>query len=1208
MPTIAELYGNTAPTQEPELDAMTYTGGAEGTFGLSDLTADHNFNVIKAQMKSRFGMTEDNHERQDIVDKWVNYNRKFNVGSTLSVLGEASYLSKADDTEKVQAFNSYKLWDNMKGAFEGGTAAQKLDNVYDYGMALIADPMNLVSFGVGKLATGGASKIAAATAKEALEISANKIISKAGQTGVARSALKPAVKAEIDQARRRVLSKALKGQAVEGLEDPLVMKTALKTARTKELRTGVAVETVAALGVDYVQQKAAYMKVGYQQEYSYLNSALIAGGGFFGYGLAKAIPLLSGDELPKSMALDVFDAAVAAEAAAKKRAREEGIALNKEALKSLMDNPDAKATMIKDVKASREAAERWAKIVAEGQDTAKGLKDEGITSSIDTVEGVNAFLNGVKKGPNQFEGMADILTRNGIELSYEDDVWKGLVHFLSETTVKLPDEVKGEVQTLYEATIKRLDSGFEKVNTLDEAMPLMAAKFSYAGSLMNTAGQLGRVVKEVKRKKAALGDGSSLTPEELLDGIVDPATGEYVEAVTKKAGTFESLQNNLIRTLVTHPGTTALNLLGWAHASTLQSASDAIRGTLYGGASMGKLLMGDTVGSVEYAKKAKLMMTLQSKKMSNLVNPFATQEETLNFLSANPKLQKELFRYISGGVDSKDVMKSLDIDLDDLEKPDKFDQILDKFQTYYGVKAVDVLTKTQEFMYNIDKQIRIKYNVSYDEFMSAKDADGMPKYWDKMRSSDFFEVQTAAVEDSLRNVFAKSYGGGDFNANRNTVESIAKIIEDARKFPIVGAMIPFGQFFNNTIAFMADHSGVSIAHKYFTGNNRDLMELATKTAVGWTAVAAAAQYEYSAMEEGLAWHEERDDDGQVRSRLYDFPYSYWKGVGRIVAHIQRDGEVPGELFDDITKTFGPANLTRALGETNNQMYDMVKDAASGNFPDALEAVQKFAGGTASMYLSAFSRPLDPINQVAAFAMGDAYNETDRNIGSKFVNNSVRYVENIFDSLDYFTGLKTVEGAKAVGEFVGLDVEGEAVPRQRITEDRPRGVAIGRIFGYRDSPAPQALDKMFSDVGMPKWKTSIKSDIPEANNTINRVITPYLEEEAARVVYKEGWKDASVEVKKTMLSKALTIAKNRALRELYTSGNPTDKRHLLMYDISKRGSKVSKEDIETVLDEIGIDKKVTDLSYDELKLLRNFLAIEKLEKKREAYRIRKEVAV
>ena len=110
MPTIAERFGNTAPTQEPELDAMTYTGGAEGTFGLSDLTADHNFNVIKAQMKSRFGMTEDNHERQDIVDKWVNYNRKFNVGSTLSVLGEASYLSKANDTDKSQTMCTTTVW------------------------------------------------------------------------------------------------------------------------------------------------------------------------------------------------------------------------------------------------------------------------------------------------------------------------------------------------------------------------------------------------------------------------------------------------------------------------------------------------------------------------------------------------------------------------------------------------------------------------------------------------------------------------------------------------------------------------------------------------------------------------------------------------------------------------------------------------------------------------------------------------------------------------------------------------------------------------------------------------------------------------------------------------------------------------------------------------------------------------------------------
>ena len=36
-----------------------------------------------------------------------------------------------------------------------------------------------------------------------------------------------------------------------------------------------------------------------------------------------------------------------------------------------------------------------------------------------------------------------------------------------------------------------------------------------------------------------------------------------------------------------------------------------------------------------------------------------------------------------------------------------FEKTIDTFQTVYGVKAVDVLSKTQEFMYNIDKQIRL---------------------------------------------------------------------------------------------------------------------------------------------------------------------------------------------------------------------------------------------------------------------------------------------------------------------------------------------------------------------------------------------------------------------------------------------------------------------------------------------------------------------
>ena len=1129
--------------EEQEPDFMTYTGGEKDTFGISDLTEDHNYNVIEAQMKARFGMSEKSHDRQEVVDKWINYNRKFNVGNTLSVLGEASYLSKADDEEKVKALNSYKLFDNMKGSFSGGTVGQKLDSVYDYGMALIVDPVNLVSFGAGKLATGGASKVAAQTAKEALEISANQIIRKAGQTGAKRSALSPSIKAEIGRARQRVLSKALKDEAVEGLEEG-TMDAALKKAATKDLRVAFSTETISAMGIDAVQQNMVYRNVGFQDEFNYLNSGLIAGGGFFGYGLVKAFGMFDGTSVPKSVALDAYDAAVTAEAAAKKIARQEGEATYKEAMANLSNDAELQRKTMESLKNNTAAAQSWAEMVASGKRIAEETGDiyEGSGA-----EGLAAFIFGKKDLPEgqNFKGLFDIFNDAGIDLAYADDVWQGTTHFVTSTVKALPQNVKNEVDSLYKNTVLKLDTVYKSKTNLDEAMDFMALDYSSMGARMGVMGGLGREIEKIRKVKQATGQTNlKVTAEEMLEGIVDPSTGTAKNADKVERSLMGRSQDNLIRILVTHPGTTALNLLGWVNASGMQSLSDGLRGALYGGTSVAQYMTGNKANAVEYAEKCKLMLDLGLKqKMKNLLNPFATQEEALNFLSINPKMRKELFRYVSGGIDSKDVTKSLDLEFDDLEKPGVFEKTIDTFQTMYGVKAVDVLSKTQEFMYNIDKQIRIKYNMSYQDFIGAKDAQGQPLHWAKMRSDEFVQIQATAVEDSLRSVFSKSFGGGDFKTDRNIVEMAAKGIEDARKYPILGAMIPFGQFFNNTIAFMTDYSGISIIHSYFAKNNRDLMEMSTKAAVGLTSITAMSEYEMKNMDEGLAWHEERDDDGQVRSRLYDFPFSYYKGIGRIVAHFRRDGEVPPEMYDDIITTFGTANLTRSLGESSASAFDFVKDVVSGELPDAVEGLQKAMGSVGSMYLSGYSRPLDPLNQIAAFAMGDAYNETDRNIGSKFINNSTRYVESIFDGLDQLTGIPT-----AAGTALGLDMT-EAPSKERPLESRDRGVAIGRIFGYRDSPAPQAIDKMYADIGRPKWKTDVKSAIPEANNTVNRVITKYLEAEADKAVYDESWKSKSVEEKKAAVTLATRKAKKRALAELYRSGNPTDKLHREMFKLS-----------------------------------------------------------
>ena len=127
--------------------------------GVRDLTRDDVFDKIRPYMDQRFGMNEDKFERQEIVDAYVNNMRKFNFGQSVVTLGEMAYLKNAEDNEKAAAAAAYSTFDSMKGAFAEGTSGmEKADAVYDYGRALIVDPINLVSLGVGKLLTGGATK------------------------------------------------------------------------------------------------------------------------------------------------------------------------------------------------------------------------------------------------------------------------------------------------------------------------------------------------------------------------------------------------------------------------------------------------------------------------------------------------------------------------------------------------------------------------------------------------------------------------------------------------------------------------------------------------------------------------------------------------------------------------------------------------------------------------------------------------------------------------------------------------------------------------------------------------------------------------------------------------------------------------------------------------------------------------------------------
>ena len=94
-------------------------------------------------------------------------------------------------------------------------------------------------------------------------------------------------------------------------------------------------------------------------------------------------------------------------------------------------------------------------------------------------------------------------------------------------------------------------------------------------------------------------------------------------------------------------------------------------------------------------------------------------------LPFRPDAQKELFRYINGGVEVDNVLKELELNPGEKLTETSFEKLTRKLQTLYGVKAQDLLTKTQEFMYSLDKQIRLEYDMTLNEFMTQRQCVGI---------------------------------------------------------------------------------------------------------------------------------------------------------------------------------------------------------------------------------------------------------------------------------------------------------------------------------------------------------------------------------------------------------------------------------------------------------------------------------------------------
>jgi len=1147
-------FKDSDPPVNYETDRPPPQNRSETKLSITELTQDEeSVKNIRRYMKERYGYGSALDD-EEVVDKFINHMRSFHGGNSITTLSETAWITSADDQQRAIAGMAYGEFDKLGNIFSNKASwAEMFDGIYDYGWAAIVDPVNIIGFGAGKLAGAAGSKAASKTILElAKKASQKKFGNKAVSDTVKNKFEKEFIKkvmqgAKINKKPRRIID--------EENFSTLVNKYDTKKKVKRELLTATGADAAISVGIDVAYQ-GGLIKTMQQEDFSLFQSGLAALGSLVSGGLAAGSLFVKSKS--KGPSVDIAEKL--------EKAREEG---------NLKVGKEIGQTLDKTFK-------YWAgmgKVAAEL--TAKKAGDPtGI--GIDETSFWKTFLLGVGNNPNapEIRGLVHNIKDAGLVWEgarYEGDNWTNWIAdiiknhgdisdfktFINRFNVIKRQDGKAFLPN-YEKALDDIakNQGFKKGTDLPEDVQLEFFANRLSMIVSNNAELLNALSQgaNITRAKNIAEIDPKVDAKELVSDLEIPSLFE------KGQNTAKYVQSTIIRNIVTHPGTTALNLTGWSAYSGLQSATDIIKTALYSP----KVFFTNKMTKEEKAKYFSNVLTLHSNKVRNLLDPETTIESFNSYLKARPEAGKNLMRYLAGGVEqTESFKKQFGFDPNENMLGRGVENYTNFFQTVYGVKAQDVFTKSVEYMYNIEKQVMRKYGVTFDEFLNRKDLASV------MSTDDYLKIEAKAVDDTLRSVFSKRYGAARYSTD-DLVGSAAKAIEDFRKIPVLGLAMPFGQFFNNTLDFMSDMVGggaLRSAVKYFRktadgqrlADSSEVADATIKAGIFWSTIGYFAEKESRALEEGLGMFEERDENtGRVRNMQYDYPYSLWKGMGRAIAHLRRDGSIPPDVNTTLSETFGLGQFSRQLGQYTNALAGTYRDLTEGNLSLSFDTLGKLTGKITAQAISGTTRALDPINQAVGMAQGDDFVGIDRRQGIETLNKSLRYVDNIF-----------------IGGMKLLDKDYKPPEKFKTTSDIKQTAQPTRLLGFREVPKSSDIQKMFNSIGRPEWRSGIFSKVAEADNRINELIFPQLEQLAGVALRSSRWKEGTTEDRIKIVAGVMQVAKQRVSKRMQSSPIIKDRRLDLMFKISNR---VGKTKLDRYLKEFVGSDKLEDLSLYQLNIL------------------------
>ena len=972
---------------------------------------------------------------KDTFEEWQNWMRSLAGGQTVTSANDAAWFARADADQRALMGASFNIMERMPSLFSG--EADFLDGARDYIKAAIYDPTTPLGLGIGRLWSVGATKAAGMT----LRVAAKKALQESLKKGLSKE--------EANKMKRKVLEKGFKNISDKKLKigSPVVGATAT--------------DIVSSVGTDYIYQDIR-IGSGVQDEFSLPQSVGVAlsvialpslfatGKVIKDYGVGKVFNFEKYTDISKKF----------------------GGKSEQEITDAVMQRVDVGSVsnslknVFKDFGKNTDEYTSWLEV---REDVAEKVILKDIAGSPTKIDDLfeSILLFGSKAENSQQKGLIVSLAEAGfvyVPRGEKDNI----SNFIGDAIKYLPESTIKEFKEDFSKTVGKKvfnKTDLSKIKNGEDLSDWFKNKSRFAGKTLFNR----RLASDILKK-----DANDITAADMLNLYKTGNTKEKSSTFENSANRVKYIQSIWKRLVTSHPGTTGLNIKGWAFTTFANDMSDVVQGSIELGLGRKQEGFGSMLGAV--------------RRGYNLLDMNATIEQGFNFLKVRPEVADEILSEISGGVESRNVLQRLNLD-----PKSKVNQLSEKsvstIQNIMGVKLQDEMTKMISFMSALDQNIMRSYGKSYNNFMASKDFNPFVE----MYSPKFIkEVLNPAIERTKKETYSYSWlekGSKGFNP---TLE-IAKTIERFSNSPGGGFLIPFGRFFNSATAFVGDYTMLNAA-KHVVGKAfmRDInladeegIKLFSKGIVGLSAILAfgneEAQYK---VKNGFTYNQKPLPDGSTQDLLYDAPQNYLAITRQMWAHYMLDGEIPPDLRKEfLSLTVG--QTFRQTGEAFSTIESFGRSLAEAeSFNDSFRASLQLLSAGASRITSGFTRFLEPANVVSSVASGE-FSVPDRNQGNKLLNQTLRYVDKI----------PTMFGFKPLVQ----EEEAQVGTRGKVPVD------AGKITGFRSSVNPTPSEKIAASVGIQSFNVIKFQGTPEYKNRLDGIVRDIFNYEAAKAI-EDGFLD------------------------------------------------------------------------------------------------------